>query len=94
MNVKFIFTAVITLSLFVMPTLADSFQPSHYCNKPYKPYQFSSDYEIQRFNQEVETYKNCMSDFIDEQNDAARKHQRAAEEAIDEWNSFVNYELN
>jgi hypothetical protein len=30
---------------------------------------------------------------VDEQNQAATKHQQAANDAIDEWNRFANYEL-
>jgi len=72
---------------------ADMFTPSHSCSKPYKPYQFTEQYQIDNFQYEVETYKNCIQDFVDEQNDAARNHQNAAQEAIDEWNNFVSYEL-
>jgi hypothetical protein len=42
----------------------------------------------------VEQYKSCIEDFVEEQERESRKHQVAAEEAIDEWNSFVQYELN
>lgn len=69
------------------------FTPSHSCSKPYKPYQFDSDWELRQFQDDVEDYKRCISDFVEEQEDAVRKHQEAAQEAIDEWNSFVNYEL-
>ncbi len=78
----------------IAPASADMFTPSHYCSKPYKPYEFNDQYEIDNFMNEVEAYKQCLSDFVDEQNDAATKHQNAAEEAIDEWSNYVNYELN
>ena len=42
---------------------------------------------------DVEIYKMCIEDFVEEQNEAIRMHQEAAQEAIDEWNNFVNYEL-
>jgi hypothetical protein len=42
----------------------------------------------------VQRYKNCIQDFVDEQNQAIETHQQAADDAIDEWNRFVNYELN
>jgi hypothetical protein len=83
----------LALSITVSASYADMFTPSHSCSKPYKPYQFTDQYQIDSFQSEVETYKYCIQEFIDEQNDAARKHQDAAQEAIDEWNSFVNYEL-
>ncbi|HBT32961.1 MAG TPA: hypothetical protein DEB15_09020 [Pusillimonas sp.] len=73
---------------------ADMFEPSHICNKPYKPFEFASQWELDSFNDEVRQYKQCIANFVDEQNEAVANHQRAAEQAIDEWNNFVNYELN
>lgn len=73
---------------------ADMFTPSHSCTKPYKPYQFRDEWELRNFRDEVEDYKNCINDFVEEQNDAIRRHEDAAQEAIDEWNSFVRYEMN
>lgn len=83
------FIIIITLS-----SVADIITPSSYCSKPYKPYQFNSQSEIDNFNYDVEVYKQCISDFVEEQNQAAERHQQAASNAIDEWNNFVNYELN
>jgi len=81
------------LCITAMPIIADTFTPSNSCSQPRKPYQFDDDWEIERFKRDVESYQRCISDFVDEQNEAVRKHQDAAEEAIDEWNNFVNYEL-
>src|SRR5690606_26468454 len=75
-------------------SISDPYQPSHYCSKPDKPFEFEDKWELDDFNSEVEDYKQCISDFVDEQNSAVKHHQNAAQEAIDEWNSFVNYELN
>jgi len=77
-----------------LPASADSFPPSHSCRKPFKPYKFNSEWEIQQFKDEVERYKRCISDFVDEQNEEARNHQQAAEDAIEEWNRYVKFELN
>jgi hypothetical protein len=82
------------LCLLANPLSADIFVSSPYCSKPYKPYEFDSQYELDNFNDEVQQFKRCISDFVDEQNQAARHHQQAAEDAIEEWNRFVNYELN
>ncbi len=90
------------ISLFaVNSSYADMFEPSHGCyppTKPFKPYSFNSQWEIdsyndsiRRYNNEVEDYKNCISSFIDEQNDATRKHQNAANSALNDWNLFVSY---
>ncbi|GAB3317439.1 hypothetical protein [Haliea atlantica] len=85
------FTAILAIAF---PVMADIFTPSHSCSKPYKPYQFNDQWELDNFNDEVQRYKRCITDFVDEQNEAAEQHQQAASDAIDEWNNFVNYELN
>lgn len=82
------------LSALAPAVNADMFQPSHSCTKPYKPYQFTSQWEVDSFNSSVRLYKQCINDFIEEQNDAIRTHQNATTEAVDEWNSFVSVELN
>ena len=74
-------------------TQADMIAPSHYCSKPYKPYQFNSEIDIQNFQYAVQRYKDCINDFVEEQDRAIRNHQQAAQSAIEDWNSFVRYEL-
>lgn len=94
MNMRPILKVILLAALIASPVSADTYAPSHMCSKPYKPYQFDSQWEIDNFLAEVERYKHCISDFVDEQHEAARTHQEAASEAIDEWNHFVNYELD
>jgi hypothetical protein len=76
------------------PASADSYPPSPTCRKPTKPYKFTSQWELDQFKSDVERYKRCISDFVDEQNEAVRNHQEAAQDAIDEWNRYVRNELN
>jgi hypothetical protein len=84
--------AILTL---VLPYAeADSFTPMHSCIEPYKPFEFKSQRELDNFNSEVDHYRECISNFIEEQNDAVRRHKNAAQDAIDEWNNYVNFELN
>lgn len=85
-------TRYLTIALLAIATQAsaDSIQPSHSCYEPSIPYEFNDDFERQRFINEVEEYKECLSDFVDEQNDAVKNHQAAAQEAIEEWNSFAS----
>ena len=73
---------------------ADMFTPSHSCRKPIKPYKFTSNLDVSLFQSDVERYKRCISDFVDEQNEEAQNHRQAAADAIDEWNRYVKYELN
>lgn len=72
---------------------ADMFTPSHSCSNPNKPYEFQSEWQLQSFMNEVENYKNCIIDFVEEQNQEAQNPQEAAEGAIQDWNNFVQWEL-
>ena len=72
---------------------ADTFTPSHSCSKPYKPYQFTSKWEVENFNDDVRQYRSCIEEFVEEQQDAIKRHRNAVNEVIEEWNSFVRYEL-
>lgn len=82
----FIFLASIPIRT---ASAADLFTPSSSCIKPTKPPQFTSEWEVDQFMSRVESYKSCIRQFVDEHREAARKHQDAANEAIEEWNNFV-----
>ena len=86
--------AVVIALLGVATTQADMFSPSHSCFKPNRPYEFTSEWELDNFMNDVERYKQCISDFVDEQQEEARNHIEAADEAVEEWNRFVRDELN
>jgi len=84
----------ITILLLTFSAQADNDDPSPSCSKPYKPDKFNSQSELDGFNNDVQQYQRCLYDFVDEQEEAIQRHQRAANIAIDEWNSFVRMELN
>ena len=86
-----VFTLI--LSLASGAVYADNYSPSHSCRKPIKPYKFTSNWEVEQFKDDVARYKQCINDFVDEQNEAVENHKRAAKNAIDEWNGSVRYEL-
>ena len=48
---------------------------------------------MDQFKDDDARYKQCITDFVDEQNEAVENHKRAAKNAIDEWNGYVRYEL-
>lgn len=83
--------SVLAFFLFTMPlsAIADVFPSSHTCRKPYKPYKFTSQMEVDSFNNDVSRYKQCIKKFVEEQNSEAENHQRAASDAIDEWNRYA-----
>jgi hypothetical protein len=54
---------------------------------------FGTQADVDDFKWSVQRYKDCIQEFVSEQNDAAEQHRKAAEDAIDEWNLFAKYEL-
>ena len=86
-------TFTLILALASGSVYADNYLPSHSCRKPIKPYKFTSNWEVEQFKDDVARYKQCISDFVDEQNEAVENHKRAAKNAIDECNVYVRYEI-
>lgn len=82
-------TLLLLLALFSSFANADSVQPSHDCSEPIIPYEFEDAYEREQFLSDVEEYKSCMLEFVEEQRDAVRKHNSATDDAIEEWNVFI-----
>jgi hypothetical protein len=70
-----------------------------YDSKPEKPYLgFKSQYEMDRYNQEVDSYNDsrsryikCINDYVEEQTEAATAHRKAADDAIDGANLKLRY---
>lgn len=82
------------ISAWAGPVHADMFMPRNTCYKPSKPYQFNNQWDLDRFKDDVETYRDCINNFIDDQNREAQTHLDAARKALDEWDNFVRWELN
>jgi hypothetical protein len=93
---KIIFTAVISgaLLLVFLPAFAfaDKVPPAHSCTQPHRPFKFKSESEVNAYKAQVEGYRKCINDFVEEQNQAMQKHKDAANRAIEEFNFFVNME--
>lgn len=82
--------ALLLIGIFFSPlALADLIEPSHDCSQPDIPYEFQDQYERDQFLADAKEYKTCIADFVEEQQDAVRKHNSAADDAIEEWNSFA-----
>ncbi|MDZ7842168.1 MAG: hypothetical protein U5R46_15310 [Gammaproteobacteria bacterium] len=88
--VLFICVAVIG---FAGSVHADMFSTSPSCFKPSKPFEFQNQWEYENFIDEVDMYRMCIEAFVDEQQRAAQNHLDAAQQATEEWNNFVNFEL-
>ena len=63
---------LVLLTLLPITVLADMISPSHNCARPARPSQVTTDAERMAYNRQVGTYKQCLSDFINEQKSMAR----------------------
>lgn len=80
--------------LLEFPANSDIFSPSHSCSKPYKPFQFETETDYEKFLDQMKIYKTSIQDFVEEQEEKIKKHKNAINEAMEDWNSFVRYEIN
>jgi len=87
-----ILSAAIMLILFATSVFADKITPVNSCRQPARPAKFKSEEEVNNYKAQVEAYRKCINDFVEEQNQAIEKHKAAANQAITEWNFFVNSE--
>jgi hypothetical protein len=68
--------------------------PSHTCmkpNKPFKPYSFDSQWEIDSYNAEVDAfnsdlqlYSDCIDEYLENANNDIKRIKLKAKEAVDE----------
>jgi hypothetical protein len=72
------------LVLLPLSVNADMITPSHNCSRPVKPSQFSMPVEQASYERQVGAYKQCLSDFVNEQSKEARLHSEAARRAGNE----------
>jgi len=56
--------------------------PSPSCSRPYKPYQFNSEWELQSFKDDYERYIRCMQNYIDDAYDDIRQINNAIDDAV------------
>jgi hypothetical protein len=66
------------LALLPVAVCADMITPSHNCSKPVNPSQFASEAEQATYRRQVNSYRRCLSDFVNQQNKEARMHSEAA----------------
>ncbi len=72
---------------------ADKITPENPCKPPRHYFKFKSQSEADKFKKQVDDYKKCISDFVEEQNREIEKHRDAANNAITEYNFFIKTEF-
>ncbi|MGL5125205.1 MAG: hypothetical protein ACRC6U_04375 [Fusobacteriaceae bacterium] len=88
---KKIILSVIYILLF-QNTFSDFIEARPGCYKPSKPYEFNSQSELDSYREDVEEYQECIINFIEKQQNEAKIHTEAANNAIEEWNNFVRWD--
>ena len=61
--------------------------PSHYCTKPYKPYSFETQYEVDSYNMEVQIYIDCINEYVGNARNDIDRITEQANQAINEANN-------
>jgi hypothetical protein len=74
------------LVLLPLSVNADMITPSHNCAKPNNLSHFATEAERAIYRRQVDSYKQCLSDFVNEQTKEARLHSEAARNASNELN--------
>ena len=87
-------TALAVTLLIPALSFAHSPQPAHGCIQPTRPPDKNDPDVWNRFIDQVDVYRDCMSTFITENNVAADHHRAAANAATAQWNAFVHGSLN
>ncbi|AGH97815.1 hypothetical protein A11S_995 [Micavibrio aeruginosavorus EPB] len=62
--------------------------PEADCVVPYKPYEFLDEYEVERYNRNLEEYVTCIKEYLENADNDIRRIQEAAEAAIREAKSL------
>jgi len=81
--------------MLILPAIyckADSFTPSVFCQPPSKPLFLTPYYYTNRYDEDVIRYKECILDFVAEQERAIKLHQNAAKTALERMNKFLGEE--
>ncbi len=60
--------------------------PKHTCTKPYKPFQFQSEYELENFKNEYSRSIDCIKEYVANADNDIKPISESANEAVDEAN--------
>ena len=78
----------------VAPVGAHSPAAAHGCTAPTRPANDQDDLLWQRFLDDVDAFRACISAYADANHRASEVHREAANAATVDWNRFVRAELN
>jgi hypothetical protein len=64
------------------------------CDAPIRPADDQNDLLWQAFLNEIDEFRDCVTQQMALHEQAAKSHQAAAREAVENWNAFVRDSLN
>jgi len=89
-----ILLAAIVAAVLMPAAFAHAPPPRHDCQAPSRPADDQNDVLWQRFLDDVDAFRACISDFVAANQAAATAHTEAARRATLDWNAFVRSDLN
>ncbi len=81
-------------ALGVAPVRGHDVPPQPGCQAPTRPADDQNDLLWQAYLEDVDNFRQCISDFVDANQAAAVTHNEAARQATEAWNEFVRTSLN
>jgi len=90
---RILFASLLAAAL-VPAAFAHAPPPRHDCVAPSRPADEQNDVLWQRFLDDVDEFRACISEFVDHNQAAAGAHTEAARAATLDWNAFVRSDLN
>ncbi len=87
-------TLCIMSLLFSANVFADAAPPKHACAKPEHPGKLASEVRMKGFQKEVNDFRECINKFATEQKAQSENHMTALNNAVNEFNGFVQNEMN
>jgi hypothetical protein len=81
-------TSIVFAYVFGGSNLGITGYPKHTCIKPYKPFQFSSRWEVDSYNAQLDSFISCIRVYVDNAKNDIERIRESANEAIREANSL------
>jgi hypothetical protein len=86
---------LVALLLVTLANGAWAHEPmGHSCSAPARPANDQDDVLWQRFLDDIDVFRNCVTRTKERHEDAVSQHQDAARAAVESWNAFVRTSLN
>jgi len=62
---------------------------AHSCPLPVRPGRITSQWELENYHVQLEIFERCMFEYVKDQQRQAQHHENAAQQAMQEWKSYL-----